>query len=216
MLSNDEPTISLFPSSSEESLGDSDYESNRGATEILMADINRVGNMGYTTENSPVRDGRERRHSNNNHHVLQPLTEQQWEELRRRSDQALRTPITGNTSEEIALENAYLANLAKRERLDRLLDVRATRDQPSSNRSRTQLFPNDRQRHIEVMRTPLLNLAAATRTADSVQPSDSVAGEGIRLIQALLKIAMQQNTVVSQCGIVFTASPSRGHRAISS
>ncbi|KAE8789599.1 hypothetical protein D1007_36245 [Hordeum vulgare] len=71
-------------------------------------------------ENSLERDGRECRHGDGNHHVSQPLTKQQREELRRRNDQILRIPITGNTPEEIALENARLANLAERERLERL------------------------------------------------------------------------------------------------
>ncbi|KAE8778295.1 hypothetical protein D1007_48806 [Hordeum vulgare] len=128
MLSSNEPTVSLFPSSSEESLGDSDCESSRGAANILMADTNRGGNTGYTAENSPKRNGREHRHGDNNCHVPQPLIEQHWEELRWRSEQALCTPITGNTPEKIALENAHLANLDEHEcleRLQRLLDAQA-------------------------------------------------------------------------------------------
>ncbi|KAE8816482.1 hypothetical protein D1007_06088 [Hordeum vulgare] len=91
-----------------------------------------------------------------------------------------------------------LANLVERERLERLLrslDARAARDQPSS--SRRQLFLNNRSRHIEVMRTRVLYLAAANRIADSIQLSDTAAGRGIRKIQDLLKTALQQNSTVS-------------------
>lgn len=86
MLSSDEPTISLFPSSSEESLGDSDCESSGGAAEVLMADTNRGGGLVFIVENSPGCDGGERRHIDDNHYVPQSLTKQQREEIQRRSE----------------------------------------------------------------------------------------------------------------------------------
>ncbi|KAE8791510.1 hypothetical protein D1007_33954 [Hordeum vulgare] len=167
MLSSDEPTISLFPSSSEESLNDSDCESSRGTTKILMDDTNRGGNTGFATENSPV------------------------------CYSALHTPITGNTPEENALENACLANLAERERLQWSLDARAASDQSSSSRSHKQLFQNDRKRHIEVMWTPLLNLAANTRIDDSILPSDSAAEEGISTNPGSVKDCHAADSAVS-------------------
>ncbi|KAE8805546.1 hypothetical protein D1007_18366 [Hordeum vulgare] len=85
-----------------------------------MADTKRGGNTGYAMENSAVRDGGERLHGDDSHHVSQPLTEQQEEELWWRTDQVLCTPITGKTPEEITLENARLTNLVERERLERL------------------------------------------------------------------------------------------------
>ena len=54
-----------------------------------------------------------------------------------------------------------------------------------------------RQSNVEVFRTPILNLAAATRIADSLQPTDSEAGRGIEQIRALLHTTQQQNSVVS-------------------
>ncbi|KAE8774515.1 hypothetical protein D1007_53107 [Hordeum vulgare] len=158
-----------------------------------MVDTNWGGGPGFAAENSPTRDGGERCHDNGSHYVPQPLIVQQREELRRRSEQALHTPITGNTLEEITLENACVANLAKREQLERLqqsLEARAARDQPSSSRTRPELFTNDHTRHIEMMRSPLLNLVVATQIVDSIQPSDTPAEEGIWQIQALLKTAL--------------------------
>ena len=48
------------------------------------------------------------------------LTSQQREELHRRNMEALHTPIVGETSEARALEEARLANLAERTRLENL------------------------------------------------------------------------------------------------
>ncbi|KAE8817880.1 hypothetical protein D1007_04506 [Hordeum vulgare] len=81
-----------------------------------MADTNTGGNLDHAMENSVEHEG----HNEGNHHIPQPLIEQQREELQHRNDQVLCTPITGNTPEDIALENAWLANLAERERLERL------------------------------------------------------------------------------------------------
>ncbi|KAE8800697.1 hypothetical protein D1007_23696 [Hordeum vulgare] len=55
-----------------------------------------------------------------------------------------------------------------------------------------------RQSNVEVFRTPILNLAAAARIADSLQPTDSVAGRGIEQIRALLHTVQQQILAVSQ------------------
>ena len=58
----------------------------------------------------------------------EPLTSQQREDLRRRNMDALHTPIAGETPEARALEEARLANLAERTRLENLqraLDERA-------------------------------------------------------------------------------------------
>ncbi|KAI4980759.1 hypothetical protein ZWY2020_021244 [Hordeum vulgare] len=55
-----------------------------------------------------------------------------------------------------------------------------------------------RQSNVEVFRTPILNLAAAAKIADSLQPTDSEAGRGIEQIRALLHMAQQQNSAVSQ------------------
>ena len=50
----------------------------------------------------------------------EPLTSQQREDLRRRNMDALHTPITGETPEARALEEARLAKLAERTRLENL------------------------------------------------------------------------------------------------
>ena len=124
-----------------------------------------------------------------------PLTSQQREDLRRRNMDALHTPIAGETPEARALEEARLANLAERTRLENLqraLDERAQQRVPDS--SRRQLFPQPTQ----VYRTPIQNLAAAARIAESIQPSQSEAGRGLMQIRDLLRAAGDQNSVVSQ------------------
>ena len=82
------------------------------------------------------------------HEEYQPerLTSQQREELRRRNMDALHTPIAGETPEARALEEARLANLAERTRLENLqraLDERAR--QRVTNSNRRQLFPQPTQ-----------------------------------------------------------------------
>ena len=72
----------------------------------------------------------------------EPLTSLQREDLCRRNMDALHTPIVGETPEACALEDARLANLAERTRLENLqraLDERARQRVPES--SRRQLFP---------------------------------------------------------------------------
>ena len=125
----------------------------------------------------------------------EPLTSQQREELRHRNMDALHTPIAGETPEDRALEEARLANLAERTRLENLqraLDERAR--QRVTNSNRRQLFPQPTQ----VYRTPIQNLAAAARIAESIQPSQSEAGRGLMQIRDLLRAAGDQNSVVSQ------------------
>ncbi|KAE8789080.1 hypothetical protein D1007_36769 [Hordeum vulgare] len=92
----------------------------------------------------------------------------------------------------------HQATLAEHKRLERLQLSLDAQDQPGSSRNRRELFPNNHPCHIEVMQTVVLNLAIATRIADSIQLSQSAAREGIRQIQALLKTPMQQNSMVSQ------------------
>ena len=124
----------------------------------------------------------------------EPLDSLQREELRRRNVDALRTPIAGETPEARALEEARLANLAERTRLENLqraLDERARQRVPDT--SRRQLFPP-----TQVYRTPIQNLAAATRIAESIQPSQSEAGRGLLQIRDLLRAAGDQNSAVSQ------------------
>ena len=123
-----------------------------------------------------------------------PLTSLQREDLCRRNMDALHTPIAGETPEARALEEARLANLAERTRLENLqraLDERAWQRVPVS--SRRQLFPQPTQ----VYRTSIQNLATAARIAESIQPSQSEAGRGLMQIRDLLRAAGDQNSVVS-------------------
>ena len=67
----------------------------------------------------------------------EPLSSQQREDLRRCNMDALHTPIIGETIEARALEEARLANLAERTRLENLqhaLDERARQRIPESSR----------------------------------------------------------------------------------
>ena len=99
--------------------------------------------------------------------------------------EALQTPIIGETAEAWALEAVRLATLAERTRLENLqqsVDDRTRRLIPESNRSPRQSFPLETQ----VFRTPIQNLAAAARIAESIQPSRSEAGRGLEQIRALL------------------------------
>src|SRR4051812_6386862 len=108
---------------------------------------------------------------------------------------ALHTPIIGDTPEARALEEARMANLVERTRLENLqhaLDERARQRVPES--SRRQLFPPPTQ----VYRTPIHNLTTVARIAESIQPSQSEAGRGLMQIRALLRAAGEQNTTVSQ------------------
>ena len=194
---------------SDGSLGDSSEESDsvsiESTAEVLMADKSehRVP-PGYL---EPKGDHAAASHINTNGgipghepYVSQARTREQPDELRHRNDQLLNTPIMGTTPEALAMESTRLATLAERDRLERLqreLDE-CERRQPSSSRHKHRLYSSDQPRKYQVLSTPLKNLAAATRIADSIQPSGSTAVEGIRKIQALLKTALSQNAAVSQ------------------
>ena len=93
------------------------------------------------------------------------------------------------------MEEVRLANLAERTRLDNLqqaLDKDAQERIHES--SRRQLFPPP----PKVYRTPIQNLTAAARIAESIQPSQSESGRGLMQIRALLRAAGEHNTSVSQ------------------
>ena len=95
------------------------------------------------------------------------------------------------------MEAVRLATLAERTRLENLqhsLDERARRLIAKSSRRPRQLFPPETQ----VFRTPIQNLAAAARIAESIQPSRSEAGRGLEQIRTLLRAAGDQNFVVFQ------------------
>lgn len=80
------------------------------------------------------------------------------------------------------LESMCLATLAERtclEQLQKTLKDCASQ-QASPSRNRRLLFLNNENRNYRVLHTPLLNLAAATQIANSIQPSGSVVGEGVR------------------------------------
>lgn len=128
-----------------------------------------------------------------------PPTREQIDELNRMAEQTLHTSITATTPEGIALEAARLATLAERawlEQREKALEERA-RNIPTSSRNRRQLFPNNNNQNFHVLRTPVQNLVAATQLADTLQPSGS-ATEGLRHIQVLLKVAMAQNSAITQ------------------
>lgn len=111
----------------------------------------------------------------------------------------MQTPIAMNTPEGVALEATRLATLAERTCLEKREKAlkECARNIPSSSRNRRQLFPNNNTQNYHILRTPVQNLVAATRIADTLQPSGSAA-ERLRHIQALLKAAMAQNSVVTQ------------------
>ena len=118
---------------------------------------------------------------------------------------ALHTPIIGETPEARALEDARLANLAERTRLENLqraLDERARQWVPES--SRRQLFPPP-----QVYRTPIQNLAAAAHIAESIQPSQSEAGRGLMQIRDFLRAAGDRIQRYRSHGTGFTADPWR-------
>uniref|UniRef100_A0A453HCG8 Uncharacterized protein n=1 Tax=Aegilops tauschii subsp. strangulata TaxID=200361 RepID=A0A453HCG8_AEGTS len=95
------------------------------------------------------------------------LSSRQREELHGRNMEALHTPIVEETSEARALEEARLATLAERTRLENLqhaLDEHARRQIPESSRRQRQLFPPQPQ----VYRTLIQNLTTAARIAESI------------------------------------------------
>src|SRR3954466_8345342 len=169
----------------------SECDSSDPAAEVLMVDGPRSP-PGFPHTDGGA-DGGDLLHPHEEY-LPEPLTSLQREELRRRNMDALHTPIVGETPEARALEDARLANLAERTRLENLqraLDERERQRVPES--SRRQLFQPP-----QVYRTPIQNLAAATRIAESIQPSQSEAGRGRLQIRALLRAAGDQNSAVSQ------------------
>jgi hypothetical protein len=96
------------------------------------------------------------------------------------------------TAEAQALEATRL----RLEELQKSLDERARQRPQVSSRRHRQLFPP--ADNPEVYRTPIQNVAAAAKIADSIQPSNSEAGRGIEQIRALLGAARQQNSAISQ------------------
>ena len=83
---------------------------------------------------------------------------------------ALHTPIVAEPPEAQALEEARLANLAERTRLENLqraLVEHARQRAPESSRRQLFLPPT------QVYRTLIRNLAAAARIAESIQLSQS-------------------------------------------
>ena len=103
----------------------SECDSSDPAAEVLMVDGPR-GPPGFRREDGEDAGGDlSRVHEE---YRPEPLSSQQREELRRRNMDALHTPIIGETPEARALEEARLANLAERTRLENLqcaLDERA-------------------------------------------------------------------------------------------
>ena len=179
----DESLYGLFDLSTGSVETASECDSSDPAAEILMVDGPRsppgfARDGGEGDRGDPARDHEE--------YQPEPLDSLQREELRRRNEDPLRIPIAGETPEARALEEARLANLAERTRLENLqraLNERARQRVPDS--SRRQLFPPPTQ----VYRTPIQNLIAAARIAESIQPSQSEAGRGLMQIRALLRAA---------------------------
>lgn len=87
---------------------------------------------------------------------------------------------------------------SRRTRGRRTVDWTQPSSSPTSSRRHRQLFSSGRQDNIEVYRTLLLNVAAAAKIANSIQPSDSEAGRGLEQIHTLLQAAEQQSSDVSQ------------------
>ena len=161
----DESLYGLFDLSTGSVETASEYDSNDPAVEVLMVNGTRSP-PGFPRDDGM--DGGGDPAQAHEEYQPEPLNSLQREELRRKNMDALHTPIAGETPKARALEEARLANLAERARLENLqraLDERARQRVPNS--SRRQLFPQPTQ----VYRTPIQNLAAATRIAESIQPS---------------------------------------------
>lgn len=87
---------------------------------------------------------------------------------------------------------------AQQRRDEDILNERTRQRLPVSSRHQRQLFLSGSQNNGQVVRTPVLNVAAASRIADSIQPSGSEAGKGLGQIRALLQAAQHQNSAVSR------------------
>ena len=124
-IETDESLYGLFDLSTSSVETTSECDSSDPAVEVLMVNGPHVppgfpGTEGGNGGGDPSHDHEEYR--------PEPLDSQQREELRHRNMDALHTPIVGETPEARALEDARLANLAERTRLENLqraLDERA-------------------------------------------------------------------------------------------
>ena len=139
----DESLYGLFDLSTGSVETASECDSSDPAAEVLMVD-GPCSPPGF-----PCTDGGDGGGNPSHAHeeyLPEPLTSLQREELGRRNMDALHTPIVGETPEARALEDARLANLAERtrlENLERALDERARQRVPDS--SRRQFFPQPTQ-----------------------------------------------------------------------
>src|ERR1041385_578032 len=117
------------------------------------------------------------------------------------AERVLQTPIDTSTPEGQHLEAARLTNLAERQRLIELQNTleHQAREVVRLKQSRTsrQLRGNGENQPFRALDTPMENLIAATRIANSLQPSSSAA-EGIEHLAFLLQKAVEQNAEVSQ------------------
>src|ERR1044071_1235981 len=113
----------------------------------------------------------------------------------------LQTPIATSAPEGQRLEAAQLTNLAERQRLAELQNTleHQAREVARLKQSRTsrQLRGGGERGPFRALDTPMENLMAATRIANSLQPSGSAA-EGIEHLAFLLQKAVEQNAEVSQ------------------
>src|SRR3954462_10096240 len=117
------------------------------------------------------------------------------------AERMLQTPIDTSTPEGQHLEAARQTNLAERQRLVELQNTleHQAREVTRLRQSRTsrQLRGGGEEGPFRALNTPMENLIAATRIANSLQPSGSAA-EGMEHLAFLLQKAVEQNTEVSQ------------------
>src|SRR3954465_4633627 len=135
----DESLYGLFDLSTGSAETASECDSSEPAAEVLAIDGTRSP-PGFARTDGGAGGG-DPSHPHEEY-LPEPLTSLQREELHRRNMDALHTPIVGETPEARVLEDARLANLAERTRLENLqraLDERARQRVPES--SRRQLFP---------------------------------------------------------------------------
>src|SRR3954470_14224860 len=130
----------------------------------------------------------------------QPLTREE-QEAAEAAEQMLQTPIGTSTPEGQHLEAARQTNLAERQRLVELQNTleHQAREVARLRQSITsrQLRGGGEEGPFRALSTPMENLIAATRIANSLQPSGSAA-EGIEHLAFLLQKAVEQNAEVSQ------------------
>src|SRR3954470_14750510 len=130
----------------------------------------------------------------------QPLTREE-QEAAEAAEQMLQTPIDTSTPEGQHLEAARQTNLVERQRLVELHNTleHQAREVARLRQSRTsrQLHGGSEEGPFQALNTPMENLIAATRIANSLQPSGSAA-EGIEHLAFLLQKAVEQNAEVSQ------------------